>query len=189
MKGWLTKKGGLTWKKRYFELKDANHGLVIVYYAKEGDTKIRGELPINSETRISDLPNKRNGFQAISNKKALVVYAENEETRAKWKDAILLVIEEINNVAELDKPRLGHHFFSSSGTRFEMEKKYELIKPVGCGAYGTVISATNTETGDKVAVKKIEDAFEDLVDAKRIVREVRKKEKEVWGQKQHCLIC
>lgn len=53
-----------------------------------------------------------------------------------------------------------------------MDAKYELIKPIGHGAYGVVISALNTETGQKVAIKKITRAFDDLVDAKRILREI-----------------
>lgn len=35
-----------------------------------------------------------------------------------------------------------------------------------------MISALNTETGQKVAIKKITRAFDDLVDAKRILREI-----------------
>lgn len=54
-----------------------------------------------------------------------------------------------------------------------MDTKYELIKPIGHGAYGVVISALNTETGQKVAIKKITHAFYDLVDAKRILREIK----------------
>jgi len=44
MKGILTKKGGLSWKKRYFVVHDRDNGSKIVYYAKEGDSKIRGEV-------------------------------------------------------------------------------------------------------------------------------------------------
>jgi serine/threonine protein kinase len=36
-----------------------------------------------------------------------------------------------------------------------------------------VISALNKETGEKVAIKKISRAFEDPVDAKRILREIK----------------
>lgn len=54
-----------------------------------------------------------------------------------------------------------------------MDAKYELIKAIGHGAYGVVISALNTETGQKVAIKKITRAFNDLVDAKRILREIK----------------
>lgn len=48
----------------------------------------------------------------------------------------------------------------------------ELIKKVGSGAYGTVASFQDA-AGNKLAVKKITDAFHDLVDGKRILREVK----------------
>ncbi|CAM9149335.1 unnamed protein product, partial [Hapterophycus canaliculatus] len=54
----------------------------------------------------------------------------------------------------------------------QVDAKYQLIKPIGVGAYGVVVSALNTENGQKVAIKKITRAFEDLVDAKRILREI-----------------
>ena len=59
------------------------------------------------------------------------------------------------------------------GTEFALDVRYELIKPIGHGAYGVVISAVDHVTGQKVAIKKCPSAFEDLVDAKRIVREIR----------------
>mmetsp|Transcript_30089 Transcript_30089/g.87642 ORF Transcript_30089/g.87642 Transcript_30089/m.87642 type:complete len:504 (-) Transcript_30089:117-1628(-) len=60
----------------------------------------------------------------------------------------------------------------AAGQDFEIKSKYEMIKPIGHGAYGVVISAIDHEAGTKVAIKKIPDTFEDLVDAKRIVREI-----------------
>ena len=65
------------------------------------------------------------------------------------------------------------HSFVVSGTRFEVEKKYKLIKPIGHGAYGVVVACEDTTTGEKVAIKKIPHAFDDLVDAKRILREIK----------------
>ncbi|CAM9481568.1 unnamed protein product, partial [Choristocarpus tenellus] len=58
-------------------------------------------------------------------------------------------------------------------TLTQIDSKYELIKPIGHGAYGVVISALNKETNQKVAIKKIARAFEDLMDAKRILREIK----------------
>merc|ERR1719316_1268521 len=48
----------------------------------------------------------------------------------------------------------------------------EFIKKVGSGAYGTVASFKD-QNDNKIAVKKITDAFHDLVDGKRILREVK----------------
>lgn len=48
---------------------------------------------------------------------------------------------------------------------------YKLINDFGGG--GISSSAQDAESGDKVAIKKIPRAFEDLVDAKRILREIK----------------
>lgn len=44
---------------------------------------------------------------------------------------------------------------------------------MGGGAYGVVCSASDEKKKRKVAIKKIEKAFEDLIDAKRIYREIK----------------
>ena len=41
------------------------------------------------------------------------------------------------------------------------------------GAYGLVCSGTNTDTGKKVAIRKIPKAFEDTIDCKRLLREIK----------------
>jgi mitogen-activated protein kinase 1/3 len=63
--------------------------------------------------------------------------------------------------------------FKVAATVFQIPKKYELIRPIGSGAYGVVISALDTETGRKCAIKKVHRVFEDLIDAKRILREIK----------------
>ena len=63
--------------------------------------------------------------------------------------------------------------FTSGGTTFVVDKKYEFIKKIGHGAYGVVVSALDRKTNTKVAIKKVPKAFEDLIDAKRILREIR----------------
>ena len=63
--------------------------------------------------------------------------------------------------------------FRARGSEFEVAQRYSLIKGVGKGAYGVVCSCRDTETGLKVAVKKVEDAIVDPVDAKRTLREIK----------------
>lgn len=58
-------------------------------------------------------------------------------------------------------------------TNFEIDERYTPIKAVGKGAYGVVCSAKNAATGEKVAIKKITNAFENLVDARRTLREMK----------------
>lgn len=65
------------------------------------------------------------------------------------------------------------HSFKVSGTTFEINSRYSLVRPIGHGAYGIVISALDKDTGEKVAIKKITNAFNDVTDAKRILREIK----------------
>lgn len=59
------------------------------------------------------------------------------------------------------------------GTKFEVPKKYTVLEPVGQGAYGIVCAAQDEESGEHVAVKKIENAFEHITFTKRTLRELR----------------
>lgn len=86
--------------------------------------------------------------------------------------------------------------FMVCGTRFDIDAKYSLIKPIGQGAYGVVwyaishhlsmcaaahalrlaralSSANDTESNRKVAIKKITRAFDHLTDGKRTLREIK----------------
>ena len=63
--------------------------------------------------------------------------------------------------------------FMVCGNLFEVQDRYAPIKPIGKGAYGVVCSARNVRTDEKVAIKKITNAFENAVDAKRTLREIK----------------
>lgn len=56
---------------------------------------------------------------------------------------------------------------------FRLDPKYALIRNIGSGAYGVVISALDESNGKKVAIKKVPKAFADEIDAKRILREIK----------------
>ena len=63
--------------------------------------------------------------------------------------------------------------FTVAGTTFNIDERFEFIKQIGIGAYGVVISCHDKKSGSKVAIKKVPNAFEDLIDAKRILREIK----------------
>ena len=67
----------------------------------------------------------------------------------------------------------GRQAYSIWGNSFVIDEQYVPIKAIGKGAYGTVCSAKNTVTGEKVAIKKIQNAFENLTDARRTLREIK----------------
>ena len=65
------------------------------------------------------------------------------------------------------------HQFLVSGHKFDVDKYYKPHKAVGSGAYGVVCSAIDNRYNRKIAIKKCTNAFEDVIDGKRILREIK----------------
>eukprot|EP01134_Creolimax_fragrantissima_P000929 CFRG0929T1 len=65
-------------------------------------------------------------------------------------------------------------------TTFDLPVRYQNLKLIGFGGYGAVCSATDTTTGEKVAIKKILKGFATAVHGKRTCREVQ-----LLGQLKH----
>ena len=63
------------------------------------------------------------------------------------------------------------------GSRFELPPHFEIIDPVGSGAYGVVVAAKDSSSQNEetnlVAIKKIEKAFEHKVFTLRTLRELK----------------
>ncbi|GFQ06420.1 mitogen-activated protein kinase 19 [Phtheirospermum japonicum] len=51
--------------------------------------------------------------------------------------------------------------------------RYKILEIIGKGSYGVVCAAIDTQTGGKVAIKKITNIFEHMSDAIRILREIK----------------
>ena len=58
-------------------------------------------------------------------------------------------------------------------TEYGEAGRYELQEIIGKGSYGVVCSARDRHTGETVAIKKIDQLFEHVSDATRILREVK----------------
>ncbi|KAK1611850.1 hypothetical protein QYE76_035523 [Lolium multiflorum] len=67
----------------------------------------------------------------------------------------------------------GKHYYTMCQTMFEIDTKYVPIMPIGRGSYGTVCSSINQETNEKVAIKKINNVFDNRTDALRTLREMK----------------
>jgi len=65
------------------------------------------------------------------------------------------------------------HSFRVKSFTFDVDRKYHPIKVKGHGAYGVVISATDTDAKKKVAIKQIKEWSDDWVDGLRILREIK----------------
>ena len=62
--------------------------------------------------------------------------------------------------------------YSVFGSKFELDARYDVVEPIGQGAYGVVVAAKDTKTGDMVAVKKIENPFHHATFTVRTLREI-----------------
>ena len=65
------------------------------------------------------------------------------------------------------------HTFKAGNHTFTVDTKYSFNRVVGSGAYGVVISANDTVLNTRVAIKMVPKAFQDEIDAKRILREIK----------------
>jgi mitogen-activated protein kinase 1/3 len=98
---------------------------------------------------------------------------QNDKDLNKSKLNSTTIIKKDKDKGKSEKLKTSKQTFVISGTTFVVEEKYELIKQVGLGAYGVVCSCNDKKAGVKVAIKKVPNAFEDLIDAKRILREIK----------------
>ena len=65
------------------------------------------------------------------------------------------------------------HTFKAGNHTFTVDSRYAFTRVIGSGAYGVVISAQDTQLNNKVAIKMVPRAFQDEIDAKRILREIK----------------
>ncbi|KAK0587945.1 hypothetical protein LWI29_031659 [Acer saccharum] len=75
----------------------------------------------------------------------------------------------ISSFMDSHKKGLETEFFTEYGEG----SQYQVQEVIGKGSYGVVGSAIETHTGERVAIKKINDVFEHVSDATRILREIK----------------
>ncbi|KAI6125445.1 kinase-like protein [Pisolithus croceorrhizus] len=84
-----------------------------------------------------------------------------------------LVRRNSSQLTECNMRKKGYHtFMSSFGKAFHVEKRWKLVREMGSGAYGVVVSATDQISGETVAIKLVTRIFEKLQLAKRALREI-----------------
>jgi len=69
---------------------------------------------------------------------------------------------------KLAKPTLPKH----CADRWAIPAKYVINKIIGKGSYGSVCEATDRDLSCSVAIKQVKHLFDDLIDCKRILREI-----------------
>lgn len=84
----------------------------------------------------------------------------------------LLRVPKRSRMAGIDsykKSMLDKEFFTEYGEA----TRYQIQEVIGRGSYGVVAAAVDTHTGERMAIKKINDVFEHVSDATRILREIK----------------
>ena len=54
----------------------------------------------------------------------------------------------------------------------EITDRYEILSQLGVGSYGNVVEAIDRKTLNRVAIKQVNNIFNELIDSKRILREI-----------------
>ena len=67
----------------------------------------------------------------------------------------------------------AHFQESEFFTEYGEASRYQVSEVIGKGSYGVVAAAVDTQTGERVAIKKIVDVFDHVSDATRILREIK----------------
>lgn len=62
---------------------------------------------------------------------------------------------------------------NDSEKEFKIDRVYKLTRILGHGAYGVVGAFRNEKTGEKVAIKKIQKIFTNMLLARRTLRELK----------------
>eukprot|EP00624_Nannochloropsis_granulata_P007311 evm.model.NODE_7120_length_16464_cov_72.988220.4 len=173
VEGFLLKKSYISYRVRYFQLDGPN----LLYKASKEDMKERNLMTLTGESQVTEFKAKR-AFQVTTGNKTWFVKAadeDREENLTNWVAAIRGTIarlkQETSSPAVLRLPEVTHH--SIGGRDFVIDSRYAELKQLGSGAYGMVVSALDTKTGQKIAIKRCANLFVDPIDARKIGREIR----------------
>jgi tRNA A-37 threonylcarbamoyl transferase component Bud32 len=115
-------------------------------------------------------------FATATTASATISYSVDEVNSTDVSEAGMEVVmsskdSEMEDVSPVE--RYTTHSFVAGKHTFTLDTRYSLIRVVGSGAYGVVISAHDTKSANSIAIKMVPKAFNDEVDAKRILREIK----------------
>jgi len=94
------------------------------------------------------------------------------ESNSSGAGRVLSSSNNMNVAPRMPEPYASHSFQAGKHT-FTVDTRYSMIRVIGSGAYGVVISAKDSKTDENVAIKMVPKAFSDEIDAKRILREIK----------------
>lgn len=81
--------------------------------------------------------------------------------------ALLNFKTKFNNQTEMEAKKIAKTF-----ENWSFLERYQILKEIGSGSYGSVFKGVERKTGKIVAIKHMAKIFEDLIDGKRVLREI-----------------
>lgn len=93
-------------------------------------------------------------------------------SKLRNKRIILYYKQKINkaNISKIKKDKIK---FEVHGIPFIINKRYSYLNTLGKGSFGFVISAKDNKTNNTVAIKRISSVFDNFLDSKRTLREIK----------------
>lgn len=171
--GSLHKKCLVLWKERYFVLK----GTTLSQFKKKGDNEPKRAMTVGSGWSVQRSGRPGDGFVLTAPGRVTKLRASSEQEEAEWVIALETLIknekEKLSKVPLRPNTKLWWAETKQGQFCFELDDHYEMNKTIGSGGYGVVVSAVDKKKDTKVAVKKVVSAFDDMLVAKRMIREIR----------------
>lgn len=174
----------------------------MVFYSRVDSRQAVSTIRLSKRTTVSLDPKKESALLIHGEGKPVRLLAESRRDAMLWKemlsDAVVAGnLQEATPVAPAGETRAVPETASAASGSGERQsrpsfsrqssagnedfaddfyydpERYALTKAIGRGSYGLVVAGQDMQTRLPCAIKKIGNAFADLVDAKRIVREIR----------------
>lgn len=133
--------------------------------------------PTKTSSRDSrdDYEHDHHTFATATTASATLSYSadeNNSDVSEAGMEVVMSSKDSIMEDASTVEPYKTHSFPAGKHT-FTIDTRYSMIRVVGSGAYGVVISSKDEKTDENVAIKMVPKAFNDEIDAKRILREIK----------------
>jgi tRNA A-37 threonylcarbamoyl transferase component Bud32 len=136
----------------------------------------KGTKNVSRDSRDSRDDYDHHTFATATTASATISYSADEKDSDLSEAGMEVVMSskdsEMEDVSPMEEYKT--HSFAAGKNTFVVDTRYSMVRVVGSGAYGVVISATDeTKQGKSVAIKMVPKAFNDEIDAKRILREIK----------------
>ena len=179
LSGYLQKKSLSGWHERFFVL---TRNQILFFDSHDTLHKCRGGLTLTPSCRIRPSSSAPNAIKVSCDGQSLPIAAHTPEEINRWMEAIEFVVSSLSSVMAGSSD--AHGVIAAladrtvsrtevAGVEFVIDPYYTDFHPIGYGSYGVVCRAIDRRIGIEVAIKKVAPVFHDLIDTRRLAREVR----------------